>query len=86
MRVGDAPAHHHHQVKSEGEEQHGGDAILDADHFVIGGENVFRPESWIVVMIIVVMVIMGVVPGVCVGVRAHGSVLRRWLIQIMGSE
>jgi hypothetical protein len=49
---------------------------------VIGRKHVFLEESRIVVMIGVV----GIVPGVCGGVRAHGSVLRRWLIQIMACE
>jgi hypothetical protein len=70
VREGDAPAHHHHQVKSEGQEQHRRDAILDADHLVIGGKNVLPEESGVVVVIVV----MG-------GVSAHGSGVRRWLIQ-----
>ena len=63
VRVGDAPAHHHHQVETEGEEQQGGDAVLDADHLVVGGEHIFREESRIVMMIVVMV-------G---GVSAHGT-------------
>jgi hypothetical protein len=48
---------------------------LDADHLVIGGEDVFPDEAGVVMVIVV----MG-------GVGAHGSGGRRWLIQKVESE
>ena len=44
VRIGDLPAHHHHQTKAEEEEKEGGDAVLDADDFMIGGKDVL-PEK-----------------------------------------
>ena len=35
-RVGELPAHEHHQRKAEEEEQEAGDGVLDADDLVIG--------------------------------------------------
>ena len=68
VRVGDAPAHDHHQIETEGKEQHGGDSILQADGLVIGGENVFPEPAGIVVMLAVVVVRIVVTGmGCCVG-------------------
>jgi len=39
------PAHHHHQAKAEEQKEQTADAVLDADHFVIGGENVLPPKA-----------------------------------------
>ena len=55
MRVSDTPAHDHHQVESESEEQHRGEAILDADGFMVGGENVFLEEAGIVMVIALII-------------------------------
>jgi hypothetical protein len=60
VRVGDAPAHHHHQIESKGQEGQGRDPILEADHLVISGKDPFPDESRFVMMVFVV----GVVPGV----------------------
>jgi hypothetical protein len=60
MRIGDAPAHHHHQIESEGQEAQGGDAVLEADHLVVGRKDPFPDKSRIMVMVVMV----GVVPGV----------------------
>ena len=57
-RIGDRPAHDAHQAETKKEEEQGHEAVLNADHLVIGGENVFSPESELVMF----------VPGV-VGVR-----------------
>ena len=49
-RVGDLPAHHHHQAESEQEEEQRGDAILNADDLVVGGEDVRAPEARLLVV------------------------------------
>ena len=49
-RVGELPAHEHHQRKAEEEEQHAGDGVLDADDLVVGGEDVLAPEAELLVM------------------------------------
>ena len=47
-RIRQLPAHQHHQAKAEEEENQSGDAVLDADHLMIGREDVFpqKPSSW----------------------------------------
>ena len=49
-RVGELPAHEHHQRKAEEEEQEAGDGVLDADDLVIGREDVLAPEAELFVM------------------------------------
>ena len=49
-RVGELPAHEHHQRKAEEEEQEAGDGVLDADDLVIGGKDVLAPEAELLVM------------------------------------
>ncbi len=49
-RVGELPAHEHHQRKAEEEEQQAGDGVLDADDLVVGGEDVLAPEPERLVM------------------------------------
>ena len=49
-RVGQVPAHQHHQREAEEQEQHAGDGVLDADHLVIGREDVLPPEAELLVM------------------------------------
>ena len=49
-RVGELPAHEHHQRKAEEEEQQAGDGVLDADDLVVGGEDVLAPEAELLVM------------------------------------
>ena len=44
-RVGDLPAHDHHQAKPEEQETQGGDAVLNADDLVVGGEDIGAPET-----------------------------------------
>ncbi len=44
-RVGELPAHEHHQRKAEEEKQQAGDRVLDADDLVVGGEDVLAPEA-----------------------------------------
>ena len=49
-RVGELPAHEHHQRKAEEEEQEASDGVLDADDLVVGGEDVLTPEAELLVM------------------------------------
>src|SRR5882724_7471957 len=47
-RIGQLPPHQHHQGKTEEEEDQPGESILDADHFMVGGENIFSPPPELV--------------------------------------
>ena len=49
-RVGELPAHQHHQREAEEEEQQAGDGVLDADDLVVGREDVLAPEAELLVM------------------------------------
>ena len=48
-RVGDLPAHDHHQAETEQQEQQGGDPILNADDLVVRGEHIRAPETRLLV-------------------------------------
>ena len=50
FRVGELPAHQHHQRKAEEQEQEAGDGVLDADDLVVGREDVLAPEAELLVM------------------------------------
>ena len=49
-RVGELPAHQHHQREAEEQEQQAGDGVLDADDLVVDGEDVLAPEAELLVM------------------------------------
>ena len=49
-RVGELPAHEHHQRKAEEQEQEPRDGVLDADDLVVGGKDVLAPEAQLLVM------------------------------------
>ena len=49
-RVGELPAHQHHQREAEEQEQQAGDGVLDADDLVVGREDVLAPEAELLVM------------------------------------
>ena len=52
-RVGDGPAHRHHQAETEKQEQPMRvTAMLDADDLVVGGKNVFPQEAQLLVVMI----------------------------------
>jgi len=51
--IGDLPAHTGHQEEAEKKEDERGDPVLDADHLVVAGEDVFLPEPRFVVMLVV---------------------------------
>ena len=44
-RVGEVPAHEHHQPEPEEQEQKAGDGVLDADDLVVRREDVLTPEA-----------------------------------------
>src|SRR6266568_9481237 len=48
--IGQLPPHQHHQGKAEEEEDQPGESVLDADHLVIGGENIFSPPPELVML------------------------------------
>src|SRR5271154_6932425 len=54
------PAHQNHQEKSEQHEAQRGQAVLDADDFVVGGKNVGAQEADVFVMAVVVVSMMGI--------------------------
>ena len=47
------PAHQHHQRKAEQQEEEPGEAVLDSDDLMVGGENVLPPEPELLVMCVV---------------------------------
>jgi len=44
------PPHHHHQAEPEEEEYHATKAVLDSDHLMVGGKNIFSPPSELVML------------------------------------
>ena len=49
------PAHEHHQAEAKEEEHQGSQAVLNADHLVVGREDVLSPERQLAVMFVVMM-------------------------------
>jgi hypothetical protein len=45
------PPHHHHQAKPKEEEHQAAKPVLDSDHFVVGGKNVFSPEPELMMLV-----------------------------------
>src|SRR6266853_2026204 len=73
------PAHQHHQAESKEEEHQPAEAVLNSDHFVVGGKNVFTPPSEIVMLmrrVVRVRFVMGVNRSRSVHFRRK----LRWLI------
>ena len=56
-RMRNLPAHEHHQEKSKLHEAQRGKTVLDADDLVVGGKNVFAPETRLVVLVMAVVVV-----------------------------
>jgi len=50
LRMRDLPAHHQHQEKAEEQKKQRRNAVLNADDLMIGGENVFAPETELFVL------------------------------------
>src|SRR5436190_6419729 len=44
-------AHQHHQAKAEEQERETAQTVLNADHFVVGGKNIFSPPPELVVLV-----------------------------------
>ncbi len=74
-RIGQLPAHQHHERKTEEKKDQSADPVLDPDHLVIGRDDVLSPERKFVV--IVPGIVMRVVFGVRVRSEARRSVHMR---------
>src|SRR5439155_9182207 len=72
-RISQLPAHHHHQAKAEEQKEQTADAVLDADHLVIGGENVFTDEAELVVFVSVFVGMVGFGRSVRMGSGVHAK-------------
>jgi hypothetical protein len=48
--MGDLPAHQQHEAEAEEHEEQRRDAVLHADHLVVGGKDIFPPEPRLFVM------------------------------------
>src|SRR6267378_1488544 len=44
-------AHQHHQAKAEEQERETAQTVLNPDHFVVGGKNIFSPPPELVVLV-----------------------------------
>src|SRR5437773_7549263 len=73
------PAHQHHQAEAKEEEHQPAEAILNSDHFVVGGKNIFSPPSELV-MLVRGVVRMRFVMGVNGSRSVHFRRKLRWLI------
>src|SRR2546423_14786004 len=62
--IRELPAHQHHEGKAEEEKNQAADSVLDADHFVVGRDDVFPPERQLV-MLVPVLVMVGGMLGAC---------------------
>src|SRR6266487_455109 len=49
--ISQLPAHQHHQAKAEEQERETAQTVLNPDHFVVGGENIFSPPPELVVLV-----------------------------------
>src|SRR5256885_12919865 len=50
-RIGQLPAHQHHQAKTKEEKNESADSVLNSDHFVVGRKYVFPPETELGVLV-----------------------------------
>ena len=66
------PAHHQHQHETEEKEDQAGETVLNADHLVVGGENVFPPRIQLVMVVVVCVIVRRV--GVCGGGGIHTGI------------
>jgi hypothetical protein len=44
------PAHQHHQAEPKEEEHQAAKPVLDPDHFVVGGKDIFSPPPELVML------------------------------------
>src|SRR6266704_1316986 len=56
-RIGQLPPHQHDQGKTEEQKKQPGKSVLDADHLVIGGENIFSPPPELVMLMLGVLAV-----------------------------
>src|SRR5437773_446461 len=77
--ISQLPAHQHHQAKPEEQKCQAAEAILNSDHFVVGGKNVFTPPSELV-MLVRRVVRVRFVMGVNGSRSVHFRRKLRWLI------
>jgi hypothetical protein len=80
--ISQLPPHQHHQTKSEEQKCQAAQAILNPDHFVVGGENVFTPKSKLVVLVMLMSRVVRVrfVMGANGRRSIHFRRKLRWLI------
>src|SRR5206468_10206285 len=50
-RISQLEAHQHHQAKAEEQERETAQTVLNPDHLVIGGENIFSPPTKLMVFV-----------------------------------
>src|SRR6266480_1574059 len=74
-RIGQLPPHQHHQGKTEEQKKQPGESVLDADDFMVGGENVFSPPSEFVMIVVGLWIVM----SRCRGKRSGSVHFRRKL-------
>src|SRR6266487_4812724 len=48
-RISQLPAHQHHQAEAEEQERETAKTVLNPDHFVVCGENIFAPPTKLMV-------------------------------------
>src|SRR5881397_4025162 len=48
-RISQLPAHQHHQAEAEEQERQTTKPVLNPDHLMVGGENIFSPPPELVV-------------------------------------
>src|SRR4029450_84072 len=49
--IGQLPAHQHHQAKAKEQKNQAAEPILNADHLMVGGENVFSPPPELMMLV-----------------------------------
>jgi len=54
-RISQLEAHQHHQAKAEEQERETAQTVLNSDHLMVGGENVFSPPPELVMLMSSVM-------------------------------
>jgi len=74
------PAHQQHQEKSEQQETQRGESVLDANDLMVGGENVFAPETRIKMLmmaVIAVVIVTMTVIGFTIGWKLADRIVHR---------
>ena len=62
-RVGELPAHDHHEHEPEEQKDQAGNPVLDPDDLVISRDDVFLPEAELVMIVVAVLVVVVVSVG-----------------------